>query len=81
MYRQGGGQAEFLLCRNCGVLVGVFYRSHSQLYGTVNAKVVAAEFGAPRPASPKQLSDQDKVQRWQELWFPEVRVVYRPVVP
>jgi hypothetical protein len=53
-------------------LVGVFYRSDKQLYGTVNAKVLGAEFAAPRPASPKLLSAQDKVQRWQELWFPSV---------
>jgi hypothetical protein len=72
MYRQGSGQAEFLLCSNCGVLVGVFYRTEGKLYGTVNAKVVGTEFGAARPASPKQLSDRDKVQRWQELWFPNV---------
>jgi len=75
MYRQGSGQAEFLLCRNCGVLVGVFYRSEGRLYGTVNAKVLGAEFAAPRPASPKQLSDEDKVQRWQELWFPGVSII------
>ena len=74
-YTQGSGQAEFLLCRNCGVLVGVFYRREGRLYGTVNAKVLEAEFAAPRPASPKQLSDEDKVQRWQELWFPGVRII------
>jgi hypothetical protein len=77
MYRQGSGQAGFLLCRSCGVLVGAFYRRENQLYGTVNARVLAAEFAASRPASPKQLSDQDKAQRWQELWFPAVTIIGR----
>jgi hypothetical protein len=76
-YRQGSGLADCLLCRNCGVLVAVFYRSGKQLYAAVNAKVVdvRANFGAEQPVSPKKLSDREKVARWQEIWFSNVSVV------
>lgn len=76
-YHQGSGQAELLLCRNCGVLVGAVYRAEGRLYAAVNATVLdgAARFGAPQPVSPKSLSDRDKAQRWREIWFSEVSVV------
>ncbi|HJW47070.1 MAG TPA: hypothetical protein VJ484_11355, partial [Lysobacter sp.] len=36
-YRQGSGQAEFLVCRNCGVLVAVIApTTNGQLHGAVN---------------------------------------------
>ena len=75
-YRQGGELAEFLLCRNCGVLVGVLYRSDDGLYATVNANVTDAleNFGTKLSVSPKKLSGSEKTQRWQELWFPNVIV-------
>jgi hypothetical protein len=75
-YRQGSGQAEFLLCRSCGVLVGVLHRAGSRLYAAinVNAADVRADFGAEQPASPKRLSATEKTQRWQELWFANVQL-------
>ncbi len=76
-YRQGSGQAEFLLCRNCGVLVGVLYRNDGRLYAAVNTKVVdaRASFGAEQSVSPKKLSGSEKAERWQDIWFPNVSVV------
>ncbi len=76
-YRQGSGMAELLLCRNCGVLVGACYRSHDRLYAAVNSKAVAAgvNFGAQQVVSPQKLSEAEKVNRWQDLWFSSVRIV------
>jgi hypothetical protein len=76
-YRQGSGQADCLLCRNCGVLVGVCYRSEGRLYAAVNAKAVdvRTSFGAEQSVSPKQLSDRGKVDRWVDIWFSNVEVV------
>ncbi len=76
-YRQGSGQAEFLFCSNCGVLVGVLYRNDGRLYAAVNAKAVQGgkPFGPEQTVSPKKLSAQAKVQRWQEAWFPSVSIV------
>jgi hypothetical protein len=69
-YRQGSQLAEFLLCRNCGVLIGAVYQG----YAAINANIVDAPsaFGDPLPVSPKQLASADKSQRWQRLWFPQV---------
>jgi hypothetical protein len=39
-YAQGSGQAELLLCRNCGVLVSPLYRQAGRLYAAVNANIV-----------------------------------------
>ena len=72
-YAQGSGQAELLLCRNCGVLVGALFRGPGRLYAAVNANVVeGVAFGAQQPVSPRTLSADDKVKRWKELWFSNV---------
>lgn len=76
-YRQGSGTAELLFCRNCGVLVSVLYRNEGQLFGAVNSKAVEgpSPFGAEQTVSPKTLSPDRKVKRWQDIWFADVRVV------
>jgi hypothetical protein len=73
-YRQGAGLAEFLICRNCGVLVGVLYRQEDSLYAAVNvnATETPADFGLEQPVSPKTLGGPEKAQRWQQVWFSEV---------
>lgn len=72
-YAQGSGQAELLLCRNCGVLVAPLYRDAGRLYAAVNANVVeGGAFGAQQPVSPRTLSAHDKAQRWKQLWFSDV---------
>jgi hypothetical protein len=73
-YRQGSGQAEFLVCRNCGVLVGVLYGSEGRLYAAANAKAIEGKtgFGPDQPVSPKTLSAGDKARRWQDVWFSKV---------
>ena len=75
-YTQGDALAEFLLCRNCGVLIGALHRADSRLYATLNAKlfVPAGIFGAQSMVSPKKLPATDKQKRWQELWFANVDV-------
>src|SRR5215207_4374479 len=76
-YRQGSGQAEFLLCKRCGVLVGAFLRSEQQIYATVNVKALegGAAFGSAKPVSPQKLSGDEKVKRWQEIWFSRVAIL------
>ena len=73
-YRQGSGQAEMLLCRNCGVLVGALYRDGARTYAAANASAADAQFGTRQPVSPATLSDADKVRRWKDLWFSEVTI-------
>ena len=73
-YRQGAGLADFILCRGCGVLVCVLYDRDGRLFAAVNANAVDAResLGAPQSVSPKRLSGQEKMQRWQEVWFSDV---------
>jgi hypothetical protein len=74
-YAQGDGLAEMLLCRRCGVLVAALYAGQT-LHGVVNVSVLEAraEFAPAEPVSPRRLSPQAKVSRWQSLWFPNVTV-------
>jgi hypothetical protein len=76
-YTQGSGTAQMLICRNCGVLVGALYQGAGRLYAVANASAVdtATRFGTVESVSPKSLSAAEKVQRWQGLWFADVRVV------
>ena len=77
-YAQGARLAELLLCRRCGVLVGACLGDiTSGLYGVVNARVFDSGscFAAPQLVSPHQLSADDKVRRWQQLWFSDVTII------
>lgn len=75
-YRQGSGTADFLVCKICGVLVGVCYQEHGQMYAAVNSKVVenCSDFGAAITVSPKKLNDKEKIQRWNKIWFSDVSI-------
>jgi hypothetical protein len=81
--RQGSGMAEFLLCGECGVLVGAFYQSGVSLYAAVNAMSLdpAVGFGVEQAVSPKRLSTAEKTRRWSEVWFSDVTVVSRSTPP
>jgi hypothetical protein len=75
-YRQGSAQAEFLVCRECGVLVAVLLEDTGRVYGTVNARAVDAnvKFGNEQPVSPKALAADAKVTRWRKVWFANVAI-------
>lgn len=75
-YRQGSGQAEFLVCRNCGVLAAVLYMDQGRLYAAANARAIAGgrDFGADQPVSPKRLSPGDKAARWRDVWFSDATI-------
>ena len=75
-YRQGSALAELLLCGSCGILVCVLHRGDGSLHAAVNSRIFGgnAGFGSEQPVSPKTLSDQEKLARWQQLWFSNVRI-------
>lgn len=70
-YRQGSHTADFLLCQNCGVLIGVTYREGRETYMAVNARILNhhVTLGQAVAASPQKLSAEEKVARWKKLWF------------
>ena len=72
-YAQGDRLAEMLLCRKCGVLVAALWREE-RLYGVVNVAVLdeRSAFAPAEPVSPRTLSAEAKVSRWQSLWFADV---------
>ena len=78
-YAQGAGIAEMLLCRRCGVLVAALWQGDT-LHGVVNASVLAAreEFAPVQAVSPRQLSAEEKVRRWRQIWFADVRLTTDP---
>lgn len=72
-YRQGSGQAEFLLCRDCGVLVAVVARSDNErLLGAANRNAfdAPAQFGDETVVSPRLLAADAKLARWTQAWMP-----------
>jgi hypothetical protein len=72
-YRQGSGQAEFLICRDCGVLVAVASQdTHGNLLGAVNRNAFDHREAFPAEAivSPQRLSAEQKLARWSEVWTP-----------
>jgi len=73
-YKQGSGIADFLICKACGVLVGVSYQEGGRIYATVNSKAIdaGAQFAQETPVSPKLLATSKKLERWQENWFHDV---------
>ena len=77
-YRQGSGIADFLICKNCGVMTGVCYEESGRVYGTINVRSTAepALFGEGRAARLAQLSDSERVGRWKSVWFPDVEFEY-----
>jgi hypothetical protein len=76
-YRQGSGLAELLFCGNCGILVGALFRGNGRLHAAVNSRVVrsGAGFGSEQAVSPKTLTNRQKLERWQDIWFSDVSVV------
>ena len=78
-FKQGSGIAEFLICKNCGVVVGAYYEEGEILYGAINSKSVREkiELGKNISVSPKNLNDSEKVKRWKEIWFSNVEILYR----
>lgn len=75
-YRQGSGQALFLWCGRCGVLLAAMHEDGTRQYGAVNARCLDryGELGAAQVVSPQRLSADEKVRRWARIWTPVTRI-------
>lgn len=76
-YRQGSDTARFYLCAQCGVLVAVTVEHAGRLYGAINATCMDERdaFAPAACASPQRLGADEKVERWRQLWVPDVELV------
>ena len=72
-YRQGSGLAAFLICRTCGVLVGVCYEDAEGTYGAINVRSArTSDFAPPEVMHLGEMTDEARIQRWKRAWFPAV---------
>lgn len=72
-YRQGSEQAEFLLCRQCGVLVAVIaLGADGGMIGAANRNAfdMREEFAGETTVSPRLLAADAKLARWNQVWMP-----------
>jgi hypothetical protein len=70
-YLQGSGNAHFLLCGDCGVLVAVAFADGNGLLGAMNAGCIdeGTPLGDVTSVSPQTLSPDDRIARWLKLWM------------
>ncbi len=74
-YRQGSGIAQMLFCGRCGVLVAALLENAGYRLGVVNVRALQnVILGQAEPISPKMLTADQKIERWQRLWFRNVQV-------
>jgi hypothetical protein len=76
-YHQGTNMARFLLCNHCGVLVAVIYKHDPDIFGAVNVGCLNGQtgLGSPMLASPQELTQEEKVSRWLNLWVSDVTLI------
>ena len=70
--QQGSEQAEFLHCPQCGDLVCVICRMGRHSIGAINTSIspIFDDLTESVSTSPQLLSAQEKIDRWQSVWFP-----------
>lgn len=75
-YRQGSETCELLFCKECAVLVAVVFEEEEKMIGGLNARCMDEydEFGEPEVVSPRKLSKQEKIERWQKVWIRDVTI-------
>jgi hypothetical protein len=78
-YRQGSRIADFLICKNCGVMIGVCYEEDGRIFGSINVRssAVYSNFGETQTINLLQLSDEERISRWKQYWFEKVLIKYK----
>jgi hypothetical protein len=77
-YRQGSRIADFIICKNCGIMTGVCYEESGCVYGSINIRS-SDEYGLfsdGQEMQLTQLSDDDRIKRWKDKWFSGVVIEY-----
>ncbi|BHH82613.1 GFA family protein [Desulforhopalus sp. 52FAK] len=68
---QGSKQAKFWQCKSCHDLIAVTHEFETGLQGAINANCLAGSNKLQNPisVSPKTLSPEEKIERWQAGWM------------
>ncbi len=74
LFEQGSDTARFWLCQRCGVVPAVTCDIDGHRKGAVNANCMLEhkDFPAARQVSPKELSADQKKDRWSDVWINKV---------
>jgi hypothetical protein len=77
-YRQGSRIADFLICKICGIMIGVCYEENGRIYGSINVRSTSeySIFGENQTVQLSQLSDEVRINRWKKYWFVNVLINY-----
>ena len=70
-YRFGQKSADFLLCRHCGVYVGVTMPTDGQVYGIINTRAlqpIPADLPAPQSKEYGAEGAEQRIARRTQLW-------------
>lgn len=76
-YRFGHGTADFLLCKTCGVLVGVAAEIDGALRGVVNLAVMDPPLSSSSPVPVVDLDGEDvltRIERRRRHWIGHVEI-------
>ncbi len=78
MYRQGSRIADFIICKQCGVLTGACYKEEGRTFGSINVRSSNAynDFNEGQSAQLEQLSDEERIERWKRYWFTNIVIEY-----
>jgi hypothetical protein len=73
-YRQGSKIANFLICKQCGIMTNVCYEESGRLYGSINIRTSDKFnlFGHNQVMQLTQLSDNIRIKLWKDNWFSSV---------
>jgi hypothetical protein len=73
--QQGHARAHFLMCQECNEMICALYSEGSQQFGAFNTNLISNkdQFAPSLSVSPKKLTSEEKVSRWKQLWFPDVK--------
>eukprot|EP01040_Poterioochromonas_malhamensis_P009608 gene9608-10432_t len=83
--QESDDNAEFLHCKRCGVLIGAIHQcvgegENNKIIGAVNRLAIdqAAElFPQVTTVQPRLLTREEKVRRWKEKWFQDVKISFQ----
>lgn len=75
LVKQGHELAHFLTCQGCQSVICALYTEEKKTYAAFNTDLILNkdQFAQPLSVSPKKLTAEEKVNRWKQLWFPDVQ--------